>query len=130
MGIFSSKGKFTNTDFSMLPFVTPVTPIKGLPHKAKGLDGWPDDKLPRNIVFRVDLMESALDLCRRGLAVAYLPKFVVELHNSQVKSHFTLQSLAPPKKLKKKKQCVYVIKRKSDIEHPCFKKIATELRNL
>lgn len=130
MGIYSSKSHFKNFEFHNYPFVTPVTPVEGLPHKAKGLDGWPDDKLPRNIVYQVDLMETALELCRRGLAVAYLPRFVVDLHNSQVKTDFILHSLKTPKKFKQKKQSVYLIKRKSDIEHPSFKKIATELRNL
>lgn len=130
MGIFGVEKKFKEIDFADLPFAIPITPVQGVPHKVKGLDGWPDDKVPRNIKYQVELMETAMEFCRQGLAVAYLPKFVVELHNKQVKTNFSLQEVEPPKKVKSKKQSVYVIKRKSDVEHPVFRKIATALREL
>ncbi len=130
MGIFGHRKKFGKSEFLNFPFVVPITPVQGVPHKVKGLDGWPDDRIPRNIQYQVELMETALELCRQGMAVAYLPKFVVELHNIQVKQDFTLQNLTPPKELKSAKQGVYVVKRKSDVEHPVFRKIATVLRNI
>lgn len=118
------------TEYSELPFVAPITPVQGTPHKVKGLDGWPDDRLPRKVQYQVELMETALELCRQGLAVAYLPKFIVELHNCQVKSEFALQSLPHPSKLRPVKQGVYVMKRKTDVEHPAFRKIAALLRDI
>ncbi len=130
MGVFGIEKKFKKLEFSDLPFAVPITPVQGIPHKVKGLDGWPDDRLPRKVQFQVELMETALELCRQGLAVAYLPKFVVELHNRQLKVDYALQNLTTPSGLKATKQSVYVIKRKSDVEHPVFKKIATALRNI
>lgn len=130
MGIYGVGKKFTKTAFSDLPFAIPITPAQGVPHKVKGLDGWPEHKIPRVIKYQVELMETALEFCRRGISVAYLPKFVVDLHNKQVKANFFLQEISPPKKLKSTKQSVYMVKRKTDIEHSVFRKLATALRNI
>lgn len=130
MGIFGLEKRFKKTNFSELPFAVPITPVQGTPHKVKGLDGWPDDRLPRKVQFQVELMETALELCRQGLAVAYLPKFIVELHNLQVKADFNLQALPHPSSIKLAKQGVYIIKRKTDVEQPAFRKIAAGLRNI
>lgn len=129
MGIYGNK-RFVNdhVDFLSLPFVSPVSPISGAPSKTKGLDGWPDHIQPRNIKYRVGMMETALDLCRRGVSVGYFPSFVINIHNSQVKSQFALKRIANPAKLKDFKQDVYMIKRKSDLESSNFKKISKALR--
>lgn len=130
MGIFGVGKKFNHSEFSNLPFVVPITPIQGSPDKVKGLDGWPDDRIPRYVKYRAELMETALEFCRQGLAVAYLPKFVVELHNKQVRQSLMLNQVAVPSKLKSTKQSVYVVKRKSDLEHPVFRKLASVVRKL
>ena len=83
MGIFGVK-KFSGFTFSELPFVIPNVPVSGTPSKVKGLDGWPDHLIPRNSVFQVAMMETALDLCRRGECVGYFPEFVISLHNEKV----------------------------------------------
>ena len=47
MSIFGRKDIFKNHSFNELPFVVPITPISGSPTKVKGLDGWPDNQLPK-----------------------------------------------------------------------------------
>ncbi|MBY0416141.1 MAG: LysR family transcriptional regulator substrate-binding protein, partial [Bdellovibrionales bacterium] len=128
MGVFGIKTLFTKKDFKNLPFVIPVRPIASAPTKARGLDGWPDDKVFRQIFYRVTLMESALEMCRQGLAVAYLPSFIVKLHNLRVKKEYQLNALAQPLKLNERKQSVYLVKRKGDIEDQIDKKLARALR--
>lgn len=113
-----------------LPFVVPLGPVEGSPTKVRGLDGWPDSTTPRNIQFEVTLLETALGLCREGLAVAYLPKFVVELHNKIVKPAFQLNQLELPKGFKKQKDYVYLMKRKSDKEGTEAKKLAQIVRKV
>lgn len=113
-----------------LPFVVPLGPVEGSPTKVRGLDGWPDNAFPRNIQFEVTLLETALGLCREGLAVAYLPKFVVELHNKIVKPSFQLNELDLPKSFKRQKDYVYLIKRKSDKEGSEAKKLAQIVRKV
>jgi len=128
MNVYGKIDSFKNTSFEELPFVIPVRPVKSAPTKARGLDGWPDDKVFRNIFYRVTLMESALELCRQGLAVAYLPSFIVHLHNQRVKKELQLVPIAHTLKIKDRKQSVYLVKRKTEIESTMDKKLARALR--
>lgn len=128
MGLYGLQSKFSNKPFDELPFAIPVSPITGSPNKVRGLDGWPDDQQRRWVKYRVTLMESALELCRQGLAVGYLPSFVVELHNRTLNPKYRLTSLALPSKMKNTSQDVYVVKRKSDLEGREMRKIAQAIR--
>ena len=128
MEIFGRKGQFTSTEFKELPFAAPISPVQGTPNKVLGLDGWPDDKILRNIRYQVAMMESALELCRQGLAVAYLPTFVAQLHNEHTKPASQLAKLNSPRGLTNKGQPVYLIKRKSDVETPFMRSLAKALR--
>lgn len=130
MGLFALKDKFQKIPFSELPFVIPISPIEGSPTKTRGLDGWPDDTIPRFQKYKVTLMESALEFCRRGLAVGYFPKFVVQLHNEEMNEKFRLVDLALPKGMVSKLQFqeVYLVKRKSTVEDEITKKIAKAIR--
>ncbi len=128
MGVFGKKKLLDKFTLDEIPFVTPVGPVEGSPNKVRGLDGWPDDAFPRRIQYQVSLMETALGLCREGLAVAYLPKFIARLHNETVKSSFQLESVKPPKGFPKRQDFVYLIKRKSDKEGTIAKKMAQVIR--
>jgi DNA-binding transcriptional LysR family regulator len=128
MGIFGLTSKFRSFEFNSLPFVVPNVSIEGTPSKVKGLDGWPDHEIPRYIKYQVAMMETALDLCRRGICVGYFPKFVIELHNIFTKSQYMLSELSLPKGKKLESQNVFMIKRKSDLESSQYKKISKALR--
>lgn len=130
MGIYGLKNKFKSTPISDIPFVTPIQKLIGTPSKVRGLDGWPDDKIPRNILYRVTMMETALELCRQGVCVGYFPKFIIDLHNKKVKSSSALHLVSTKEILKKSSQDVYMIKRKSHLETSDFKKISKSLRML
>ena len=130
MGIYGQK-KFLieNRDFSNLPFVVPIASIDGTPTKVKGLDGWPDDRIQRNIKYSVSLMETALSLTREGLAVGYFPKFVAELHNQYVKPEYCLKEFLHAVKIPGL-QPVYAVKRKDRREDIIFKSLCKVLRGL
>lgn len=128
MNVYGRRESFKNKKFEELPFVIPVRPIKSAPTKARGLDGWPDDRVYRNIFYKVTLMESALELCRQGLAVAFLPSFVVHLHNKRVKKEYQLTSFPHTLKLKERKHSVYLVKRKTEVESGLDKKLARAIR--
>lgn len=132
MGLFANNSQFEKMDFDQLPFSVPITPIEGSPNKTRGLDGWPDDKLPRLQKYKVTMMESALELCRQGLAVGFFPKFVIALHNQKVKKNVELKELSLPEKFPKKslRQDVYLVKRKSDVEGKDAKKLGRILRKI
>lgn len=129
MGIFGIK-KMQNHVFSELPFAVPLSPVEGTPTKIVGLDGWPDHKLKRQINFRVSMMESALELCRQGLCIAYLPSFVVELHNQTMQPEFQLHELPSPLPTKERLQAVYLIQKNQTVESKLYRQIAKSLRVL
>ena len=128
MGIFGLKNKFDEISEKDTPFVIPVTPIEGSPNKVRGLDGWPDDAFPRRIKYRVAMMETALGICRRGLGVCYLPKFVARMHNEIVKPEFMIDEKPLPKRFPNRKEYVYLVKRKTDLEDDLAKKLGSALR--
>ncbi len=128
MGLFGLKSKFKNYSIESVPFTAPLSEVSGTPSKVKGVDGWPDHIIPRNIKYSVAMMETALDLCRRGCCIGYFPKFVIDLHNEVCKTNHRLEILKSPSKLKKTKFDVYMIKRKTDMETSNFKKISRALR--
>ena len=130
MGLYSKKGQFAGVSFEKIPFAIPAHPVQGAPSKVKGLDGWPEDKVPRFVRYRVDMMETAMELCRQGLAAAYLPRFVVDLHNRTTSREYRLEAMPLPPKLSDNKHAVYLIKRKTDLESSTARKLAKALRVL
>lgn len=130
MGIFALKNTFDGFSERETPFVIPVAPIQGSPNKVRGLDGWPDDAFPRRVLYKVGMLESALGICRRGLAVAYIPKFIARLHNEIVKADYHLEEISLPKKFPPRKEYVYLIKRKTDLEDQNTKKLGAAIRSL
>ena len=129
MGIFGLS-KFKSTKLENLPFVVPLMPAEGTPSKMVGLDGWPDHKIQRNVKYRVSMMESAMQLCRQGLAVAYLPKFVVDIHNQFALSEFKLTEHQNPVAIKDRKQSVFIVKRTNAEESRLYRQLAKSLRSL
>lgn len=129
MGVFGLS-QFGDYKFEELPFIAPMTPVKGTPSKAKGLDGFPDDKIKRKIKHSAALLETALQWSSEGLGVGYYPRFVVEKYNQTRLSKYRLQQLPQLQSKLRKKFDVFLVKRKSDVENSDFKKIAKELRLL
>ena len=128
MGVFGLKSFRSSTD--LLPFVIPAQPLEGTPSKVTGLDGWPDHLYPRRIDYRVTLMESAMELCRQGVAVAYLPEFVVKLHNDLVKPQYALVDLGCAVPVANRWQRVFIVQRATESETATVKAIARALRSL
>ena len=130
MGIYGQENVFKNSEFSSLPFVIPIHPIKGTPSKVDGLDGWPDNKIPRQIKYQVGMLETGLALARNGQAVIYLPDFVAKLHNETVPSKYKLDRLPHPKGLGKKRFPVFLLKRIGRSENKTIQTMAKKLRRL
>lgn len=129
MGVFGLE-KFRKVEFKDLPFVIPILPLEGTPSKVIGLDGWPDHKIERKVVFKVAMMESAMELCRRGRAVAYLPEFIVSLHNRDLIKDARLKELESPVSQRERLQSVHLISPKGLTETELHRKIAKSIRAL
>lgn len=132
MGLFSGKDLCSESmgDLGKLPFAAPSISVQGPNVQIRGLDGWPDQIFPRSIQYDVDLMETGLELCRQGLAVMYLPRFIASLHNLQVSARYSLHQLKLPSHFPADKRDVFVVKRKSTVEDQFIKKLAKVLREV
>jgi DNA-binding transcriptional LysR family regulator len=128
MGIFGKKEAFKNSAFTDIPFAAPVFLIDSAASGVKGLDGWPDDKIKRRILYKVDMMETALQLCSEGKAVGFFPSFVVKLYNKTRAKDLQLHEIEGPKNLKVVKRTVHLVLRNSSAESQDVKKIAKCLR--
>lgn len=130
MGAFTSKPKkWSGIEINLIPFIAPVTPIEGSPSGVKGLDGWPEHLFERNVKYNVDMMESAVQLAASGMGVVFLPKFIANSFNDQVKSIRKLQEIIIPD-IGKVSRDVFIILRKNDNESDLVKKLAKAIRQL
>lgn len=59
-------------------FVMPESAVLGKITKSDSVDGWRDDKFPRNIKYKVCGLKLMENLIHEGLALAYLPDYFVE----------------------------------------------------
>ncbi|RZA06537.1 MAG: LysR family transcriptional regulator [Proteobacteria bacterium] len=128
MAVFAAKGAFPGMEQPELPFVVPVNPLYGSPSRVRGLDGWPDDAYPRNVRYKVTLLESALQLCRQGKAAGYFPSFVVNAHNAHMVAEYQLVRRATPYKGRECRTDVFLVKRKSDVENRTMKLLGKAIR--
>lgn len=132
MGVFTRAEAFAGLPLEQIPFAVPVTPLSGAPDRIRGRDGWPDQAIPRQVVYQVTLVESALELCRQGLAAAYLPRFLVRLHNEQVLPAYQLVMHKTRQKdgklLQLGQQPVYLARRRSEVESRVFRELARAIR--
>ncbi len=76
-----------------LDWVAPVSAITATANDATALDAWPAEA-PRTVAIRVTMLASAVELCARGRARAWLPDPVVALHNERVHARWRLAPLA------------------------------------
>lgn len=129
MGVFGLKEAFSAKEKDP-PFVVPLAPLEGTPSKVVGLDGWPDHEFPRKYAYRVALMQSAIEICSLGLALAYLPEFVVKLYNQKASQKYQLVPYPCLIPEKQRRQSVYIIQRQEEKESPQIRAIAKALRSL
>ena len=130
MGAFATKGQFAGEDLSKIPFIIPVLPLEGAPSGVKGRDAWPDEKIPRTIRNRVDLLATGLELARQGLGAIFIPRFVAKLHNAHSAAASKLYQLELPRGLAGVKRDVYIVKRESTGEVKTIRQIARALRDI
>lgn len=128
MGAFARKGFFEGMAIGEIPFIIPVTPLEAAPSGVKGQDGWPDEKIKRNVRFKVDLLSTGLEIARQGLAAIYVPRFVAKLHNENTLPEKCLEPIALPKAVASVRRDIYIVKRESSGEDKNIRQIAKALR--
>jgi len=128
MGAFALKGSFKEMKLEQIPFIVPVTPLEGAPSGVKGRDAWPDEKIKRNIRYRVDLLGTGLEMARRGLGAVFIPNFLARLHNDSVIPSLRLEALNLPKNVGSVVRDIYIVKRDSTGEDTYIRQVAKALR--
>lgn len=121
MHIFGRPGLFDKIPLTEIPFVLPLDPLLGLSHPSDSLDGWPRSDVTRCVLYRVSLLESAIEVCRHGKAVAYLPDFIAHFHNRITREAYHLYPILYDDLDLENKRSIHLIKRQNDPETDFFK---------
>ncbi|MCM2277121.1 MAG: LysR family transcriptional regulator [Oligoflexia bacterium] len=130
MGVFGQKKAWRSPAIEELPFAVPIQPIHGAPSGVQGLDGWPDHLFPRKVLFRVEMMETALQIARSGGALVFVPEFVARLANKQAASGVQLDEFPLPTGFKLVFRDVFLIQRRGYEESAIVRKLARAIREL
>lgn len=93
LGVYALKGQFRACGPSDTPFAAPLDIVADSPMYHRAQDGWPEKHAPRHITHYLEMMETGLELCRRGVTAAFLPDFIVHLHNRTVAEPFRLHPI-------------------------------------
>ncbi len=128
MGVFGTKD-FMGRGLKDLPFIVPLVEYSSM-SRSKGLDGWDDVKLPREVKYRVAIMESGLHLAARKQGVIFIPKFVARLHNETQRSQYQLQEIDIKFPMKMGEQDVFIVTRQGDEDLFGVRKIAKLIRTM
>ncbi len=75
---YSPTSKIPIEDLLVHPFVSPESALLGKISKSASLDGWRDDKFPRQIRYRASGLKIMEKLLQRGHVLAYLPDYYVK----------------------------------------------------
>lgn len=75
---FSQISKIPVEEVLKFPFVSPESAMLGKISTSASLDGWRDDKFPRQIRYRSSGLKIMEKLLERGHALAYLPDYYVK----------------------------------------------------
>lgn len=130
MHIFGKK-KWEETPFSDWPFAVPTTELRLHSSEVDSLDMWPQKAPTRNIKYKFELLETALQTSRLGISVLHCPDFIVNLQNQQVKQSMQLSPLPLPIGYKVARPVkVYLVFRKGAVIHGLEGKFAKFMRSL
>jgi DNA-binding transcriptional LysR family regulator len=136
MAIVARHDRFPVIDLKSTPFAVPVSPVEGSPTRIRGLDGWPEDRLPRIARYKVTMMETAVSLVRQGVSVMFLPKFLIPILNETARAEYQIALRQLPVSVPARAraslgvQNVYLVKRAEKSEDTDVKKFTAALRKI
>lgn len=130
MGAFAKQGLYDACTFEMIPFAAPANPVTGVVSSVRSLDGWPELEFPRFVKYKVDMIETALEIAREGLCALFVPRFFAKLQNDRSTPENRLEELTLPAGMKAVKRDVYLVTRDSTLESKEMKKVAKAIREI
>lgn len=75
---FNSKHAIPIEEILKYPFVSPDSAILGRVAKSTSIDGWRDDRFPRQIKYKVCGLKLMEEVLQKGMALGYLPNYFIE----------------------------------------------------
>lgn len=113
------------------PFAVPTTKLGPNPFNMDGLDHWPDPSCRRNVKYKFELLQTALEATSRGLSVIHCPEFVANFFNGTRPANLRIKELSFSKGRKFARAAplaVFLVKRNNEGESALFKKLAKFVR--
>ena len=131
MGIYGAK-EWAEREFAHLPFALPTVLQKIPAQSLSTLDLWPNGGNSRDVLYRFELLETALQAAYAGLCVLNCPSFLVRLLNERSVPGRRLIALTLQRSERRTvAQDVYVVALKGNKEIGIMsKKLARRLRLL
>lgn len=130
MGSFLRRGAFRGVPFERIPCSVPVTQVVDSVPAVSTIDARPPDLGRIAARYQFDLLETALEASRQGLAWGYFPLFVVWLHNRQVLPEYQLEPLKTPSLTRRQPLQAFLVKRVAAEESPAMKRACQALRSV
>ncbi|MCT4642022.1 MAG: LysR family transcriptional regulator [Bacteriovoracaceae bacterium] len=123
---------YTNKKYSSrkaidIEFAVPIHKIDNSISGITELDNWPVS-VKRNIKYRFEMLESALESVRHGQCAIYCPDFIAKLQNKTLKSDYQLRKFESLKLSKTRSADIYIVTRKGFGETKFVKQLARTIR--
>lgn len=125
-GIYGNKS-YHDTPLKNLPFAIPITKTGASLVDIKDLDHWPISQ-PRQVKYRFETLEAALETSRLGLSVIHCPHFIANLQNESLKKSYQLTLLEANDSLHTYPLDIFITLRKTTQESNMVKKLAKAIR--
>lgn len=122
--IFAGPRAFDDVAFDDIPFAIPTTRLQLGSGEMLGIDAWPYHRVRRLVKYRVTLLQTALELARRGMCAVFIPTFIAELHNRSVRRALRLVRIPSPPAVGRVTQTVHLVTRMEDRAEPRIKALA------
>lgn len=129
LGCYHLKGYFEKLSISDIPFAVPAFGLSNHPLGIKERDGWLESITPRNRKYAVNLLSTGIELALQGLCAIYVPKFLANKLNQQLKGNHQLIERAIPNAQKNTQQ-LFLITHKDQAEDSLFREIKKLTRQL
>ncbi|MCW2925974.1 MAG: hypothetical protein JWM98_3378 [Thermoleophilia bacterium] len=118
------------TPDGVLPFAAPGHAVQSSLAAQRAADGWPDGE-HRVVRYRINALETAFEVARRGLAAVYAPDVVVRLHNeSTVAERRLVEVTGEPWESCAREATIWLVTRPDDAGNPLTHRVLGALARL
>lgn len=129
-GIYTGRRAFEHVAVEDIPFAIPTNRLQLASGELLGIDSWPYQRVPRTVKYRLTMLQTALELSRRGLCAVFIPTFIAALHNRSVRAGLQLRRVRSPAGVGAVQQTVHLVTRNEDRDDPRVRELAAAARQV